>query len=92
VAYYEPRDCCINYTIYQYGDYRAYINAVYLRGAYFMREIRELIGNEAFFAALKTYAERHRDGFVTAQDFWNIIGEYTTEDLTPLRLRYFGGS
>ena len=91
VDYYKPRDCCVNFTIFQYGDVRAYINAVYLRGVYFMQELRELMGNEAFFAALKTYAKRHRGGFVTAQDFWDVIGEYSNEDLTPLRQRYFGG-
>ncbi|GAB4580005.1 MAG: M1 family metallopeptidase [Anaerolineales bacterium] len=92
VDYYEPRDCCVNFTVYQYGDLRAYINAVYLRGAYFMQELRALMGDEAFYAALNIYATRYRAGFVSAQDFWGVIGEYTTEDLMPLRLRYFGGS
>jgi len=89
---YDPRDCCVGDTIYQYGNPRAYINAVYLRGAYFVQDLRVLMGDDAFFAALKTYAERYRGGFVTAQDFWAVIGEYTQKDLTPLRLQYFGGS
>ncbi|MCB9136224.1 MAG: M1 family metallopeptidase [Anaerolineales bacterium] len=91
VDYYSPRDCCVNDTVYQYGDSRAYINAVYLRGAYFMQELRDTMGDEAFLAALKTYAQRYRYGFVTAKDFWDVIGEYTNEDLTILRQRYFGG-
>jgi hypothetical protein len=91
VDYYAPSDCCVNNTIYQYGDPRAYINAVYLRGAYFMEELRTTMGNDAFYAALKTYATRYRDSFATARDFWAVIGEHTTEDLTPIRQRYFGG-
>ncbi len=91
VDYYEPRACCVNDTIYQYGDSRAYINAVYLRGTYFMQDLRDTMGDAAFYAALITYAERYRNGFVTAQDFWAVIGEYTNEDLLPLRQRYFGG-
>lgn len=91
VDYYAPSECCVNDTIYQYGDPRAYINAVYLRGTYFMQELRDTMGDDAFYAALKTYAERYRDSFVTARDFWAVIGEYTTEDLTPIRQRYFGG-
>ncbi|NUM46537.1 MAG: hypothetical protein HUU38_17675 [Anaerolineales bacterium] len=91
VDYYAPRDCCVNATIYQYGDPRAYINAVYLRGAYFMQELRDIMGDTAFYAALQTYAQRYRDSFSTARDFWAIMGEYTTEDLTPIRQRYFGG-
>jgi aminopeptidase N len=57
-----------------------------------MQDLRDLMGDEAFFAALKTYADRNKGGFVTSQDFWTVIGEYTNEDLGPLRQNYFGGS
>ncbi|NJN43777.1 MAG: M1 family metallopeptidase [Anaerolineae bacterium] len=70
---YNPRDCCIDDSIYKYGDVRAYINAVYLRGAVFMQELRVLMGDEAFFAALRSYVESHEGGFVNGDDFWELM-------------------
>jgi hypothetical protein len=89
---YNPQDCCVGDSIYKYGDVRAYINAVYLRGALFMQELRDLMGDEAFFAALKSYAETHQGGFVTANDFWSLLGAFSEQDLTPLRQKYFADS
>ena len=44
--------CQLRY--YAIGGYPAYRDAVYLRGAQFLQELRDLIGDDAFFA--KDYA------------------------------------
>jgi hypothetical protein len=67
VNYYEPTGW-VNGSIYDYGGFRPYRDAVYLRGAQFLEELRALIGDEAFFAFLLDYAARY-DSKVSADFF-----------------------
>ena len=45
----------VNATIYIPGGYSAYRDAVYLNGAKFMQELRNLTRDDAFFARSKQY-------------------------------------
>ncbi len=81
----------INHSIYMYGDFRLYIDATYLRGALFLDELRVLMGEDAFLAALRDYAHQNRNQLVTADDFFAAIRSHTTADLTPLFAKYFWG-
>ncbi len=79
----------VNSDIYISGGYPAYRDAVYLRGAEFLQELRDLIGDEAFFAALKDYALTNTYRIATREDFFAAIARHSQEDLNPLLARYF---
>jgi aminopeptidase N len=88
VNYYEPGGY-VNRTIYEPGGYNAYLSSVYLNGAVFMEELRALIGEGAFFAFLQDYAAARADTLTTADDFFSLLQQHTSQDLTPLLDRYF---
>ena len=79
----------VNSDIYVSGGYPAYRDAVYLRGAAFLQELRDLIGDEAFFAALKDYALTNTFRIATREDFFAAVGRHSQKDLNPLLARYF---
>ena len=79
----------IDISIYFGGTLFEYRTIVYRNGALFLHELRETIGEEAFFSFLKDYVQRHRYEIVTADDFWGTLREHTDVDLTPLHNKYF---
>ena len=91
VEYYDPRGP-IDGSIYNPAGYRAYRDAVYLNGAKFLNELRLLIGDEAMFAFLKDYAGQMTDQIATGQDFFKILGEHTSADISVLTTKYFSNS
>jgi hypothetical protein len=88
VNYYEPVGW-VNGSIYDYGGFRPYRDAVYLRGAQFLEELRALVGDETFFAFLRDYAARYNAQQVAASDFFTLLGEHTSVDISTLRAEYF---
>ncbi|NMB91045.1 MAG: M1 family metallopeptidase, partial [Chloroflexi bacterium] len=60
----------VNSTIYDHKDYRPYVNAVYLRGAQFLRDLRRTVGDEAFFAFLQAYPQRYHGQIASGEDFF----------------------
>jgi hypothetical protein len=88
VDYYQPTGW-VNGSIYDYGGFRPYRDAVYLNGAKFLEELRSLIGDEAFFAFLKDYAGQMAHRQATAQDFFAILKEHTTVEVGELLSTYF---
>jgi hypothetical protein len=79
----------VNSEIYISGGYEFYRNAVYLRGAMFLQEIRDAVGEEAFFAALKDYAISNTYKITTSEDFFDALAKFSEVDLTPILARYF---
>ncbi|MEP7285129.1 MAG: M1 family aminopeptidase [Chloroflexota bacterium] len=65
--------------VYDFQNLRLYINAVYLRGALMLQEIRESIGDEAFFQWLRTYRTGQAGKIATVVDLWQAMspGDYT---------------
>jgi hypothetical protein len=88
VQRFEPQGW-LDSTIYDLPDFRSYVNAVYLRGALFLASLRVELGDEAFFAFLRDYANRNSGNLATSQSFFEILGEHSKEDLNELRDRYF---
>ncbi len=72
VDYYEPQGP-IDGGIYQYTSARAYRDAVYLRGAYFWRDMRETVGDAAFFAFLQRYRETLAGGISTPERLFAVL-------------------
>ncbi|WP_354643347.1 M1 family metallopeptidase [Kitasatospora camelliae] len=58
--------------------------AVYLRGAMFLQELRRTLGDPAFFELLHTWAERHRYGSVATCDLRQDAERIAGRDLGPL--------
>jgi hypothetical protein len=88
VNYYQPTGK-IDGRLYDFNGFRPYVNAVYLRGARFLEELRKTIGDEAFFAFLKDYAGRKALGLATREDFFRILADHTTADIQPVLDEYF---
>jgi hypothetical protein len=79
----------VNSEVYEYSQFRPYINAVYLRGARFLHELRQTMGDEAFLAFLKAYYQEGDKKLITREDFFRILGQYTSADLSSLLKQYF---
>ncbi|MGW7364431.1 M1 family metallopeptidase [Streptomyces sp. NPDC054841] len=57
---------------------------VYGRGPMVLHKIRQAVGDDAFFAILKGWAQTHRHGNVSTDDFIAYVEEESGEDLTDL--------
>ncbi len=79
----------IDALIYEFRDNRAYVDAVYRRGAQFVHELRQVMGDPAFFAFLQEYQRRFAFRLAKSQDFFSLVQEFTTADLVPLQEEYF---
>lgn len=92
VDFYEPQGA-INRSIYDFQSepqpYTAYRNTVYLNGAHFLEDLRQLIGDEVFFAFLKDYTTQNAQRIATTESFFKILKEHTQADLSPLMAKYF---
>ncbi len=79
----------IDNLVYVFRDNREYYDAVYRRGAQFMRDLRQTMGDPAFFGFLKDYTRIYAYQLATSRDFFTLVQEYTTADLVPLQEEYF---
>ncbi len=79
----------VNTSIYLDGGYDAYRDGVYLRGAIFIQAIRDAIGDDAFFAALKDYVATNEYENAKSDDFFAAIARHSDVDLTPILEKYF---
>jgi hypothetical protein len=79
----------IDQIIYVFRDNREYMDAVYRRGAQFMRDLREAMGDPAFFGFLAEYQRRYAYHLAESRDFFALVQEFTTADLVPLQEEYF---
>ncbi len=71
------------------GGYTAYRDAVYLNGAKFLKSLRELVGDEAFFAAVKQYAVENSYKIGSEVEFFKAIRANSAADLNPLLIQFF---
>lgn len=82
----------VDSTIYDFENIQPYINAVYLRGASFLHDLRALLGDDLFFELLQDYARRGSGTFVSSAAFFNLLDEHTTLDYGYLLDLYFSPS
>jgi aminopeptidase N len=92
VDYFEPQGK-IDLTVYdvqgEAESYRAYRDVVYLNGALFLEELRQLTGEQAFFAFLADYRQRYTYQLASGAGFFETLRQHTPVDLTPLIEKYF---
>ncbi|MBN8582147.1 MAG: hypothetical protein J0L96_15885 [Anaerolineae bacterium] len=91
VNYFKPTGY-VDATIYDYGSFRAYTNAVYFQGALFMDDLRELMGYGNFSKFIKAYATRFANGHATSADFFALARETISVNYDDLIAEYFSGS
>jgi hypothetical protein len=89
VDQYHPRGQ-IDRPIYAFMDGRTYLNAVYRRGALFIRDVRDRMGDDEFFAFLRDYYESQERQLSTAEDFFTTLNRHTDVDISSLLEEYFG--
>jgi hypothetical protein len=88
IHFHEPEGK-IDLSIYDYGGYLPFRNAVYLKGAMFLDELRKLVGDEPFFSFLRHYVEEYQDKIATGADFFVTLRQFTAEDISPLKESFF---
>lgn len=88
INYYEPQGF-VDGSIYNPLGYRAYRDAVYLNGALFLEDLRQQVGDQAFFAFLQDYVAQMSGRIATGDDFFDILKAHTDADLSPLFKTYF---
>jgi len=74
----------LNRTIYDFQRGTAYFDAVYRRGATFLRQLQELMGQDAYWQALRGYYAAHRFGIAQPQDFLRAMRAASPTDPMPL--------
>ncbi|MCC7446253.1 MAG: hypothetical protein IT324_02500 [Anaerolineae bacterium] len=74
--------------IYDFQNARLYINAVYLRGASMLQDIREAIGDEAFIKWLQAYAVNNTGTVAHLTDFWQAMSPDDYAKTAAIRTKY----
>lgn len=72
----------------EFSSGRLYINAVYLRGASMLQELRDVMGDRAFIAWLQTYTRENRDRIATWRDLWRAMSPADYARTEPIRWKY----
>lgn len=88
VDYFQPAGW-VNQRIYDYGGSYPYRDGVYLRGARFLDQLRQRMGDAVFMKFIKDYAVENADKMVTAQTFFDTLKRYSAVDITDLLKAYF---
>jgi hypothetical protein len=78
----------VDTAVYEYQNLREYINAVYLRGALMLQELREAIGDEAFFKWMRDYHEARNGKMATTTDFWKAMATSDYIKTEAIRAKY----
>ena len=79
-------------TVYEFASIREYVNAIYLRGARMLRDLREDLGTEMFFEWLAKYSEAGTGQIATGDLFWSLLTDEQTEWTRETREKYLGPS
>jgi hypothetical protein len=79
----------VDNTIYLPGGYEDYRDSVYLNGAHFMQDLRDTIGDDAFFGFIQDYVQTYRYKIAGSANFWSLLEQHTDADLSPLIEEYF---
>jgi aminopeptidase N len=85
---FEPKGR-VDTSIYGGGKFRPYVNAVYLRGAHFLEDLRGRMGDEAYFAFMRDYLAQMSGGIATKENFLTILRQHTSTDVSDIIAEYF---
>lgn len=79
----------IDIPVYDGQNDDAYKQTVYFNGAHFFQDLRNRIGDDAFFAFLRDYFSQSRGRIATREDFFRILDEHTDADYSDIVNGYF---
>ena len=79
----------LNQSYSDFPNSNAYARTVYTRGGEFLLTLRNTMGDEAFYAAVREIYEKYRFEEVNTEQVLDIFKSYTEEDLTGLYKYYF---
>ena len=79
----------IDIPVYNGQNDDTYKQIVYFNGAHFLEELRQRIGDEAFFAFLQDYYVQEKGRIVSGNDFFRILEAHTDTDFTDIVRAYF---
>jgi hypothetical protein len=79
----------VDSPIYDFSEFYPYRNAIYLRGAMFLGDLRQAMGDQAFFDFLRAYLALNSGRQATTQGFFELLSQSTTVDLSGLINTYF---
>jgi hypothetical protein len=88
ITFHNPQGKIDN-PVSTYGGFTPYTNATYRRGALFLHDLRERMGDEAFFAFLQDYYIQMTGKRATPDDFFRILAEHNATDISDLLSEYF---
>jgi len=86
--YYDPT-VKMDISVYEGTGFQPYTNATYFVGAHFIQDLRARIGDETFFDFLQDYATQMDGKIATPQDFFAILRQHTSTDISDLIATYF---
>lgn len=81
----------VDTPVYAFQAVRPYINAVYLRGALMMQDLRETLGDDVFFAWLEQYAAGMTQQIAYPKDFWGVLTPEQYAQTQSVRQTYLQG-
>lgn len=79
----------VNSTVYDFPDDGAYFGVVYRRGARFLDELRQTMGDGPFEEALRDVVATYADRLATPRAVLDLFQRHTEANLNPLISRYF---
>ncbi|MBK9780762.1 MAG: M1 family metallopeptidase [Anaerolineales bacterium] len=88
IDFFDPQGK-IDIPIYEGQNADTYKAIVYFNGAHFLKDLRERIGDEAFFAFLQDYYSQEKNGIATSDDFFRILNEHTNVNYSDIVHAYF---
>jgi hypothetical protein len=88
IDFFEPKGF-IDIPVYDGQNDDNYKHTVYFNGAHFLQDLRQRIGDEAFWAFLQDYFAQSKGRIVTREDFFCILDEHTDVDYSDIVRAYF---
>jgi hypothetical protein len=88
IDFFEPKGF-IDISVYDGQNDDNYKHTVYFNGAHFLQDLRQRIGDEAFFAFLQDYYLQNRGKIASTDDFFRILDEHTDVDYSDIVRGYF---
>src|SRR5258708_22138725 len=78
----------VDSSIYDFQNLRSYLNAVYLRGALMLQDLRTALGDEQFFAWIRNYLHARQGKLATTVDFLQALSPADYIKTGPVRAKY----
>ena len=72
---------CVDLPVYQFTEFRDYVDSVYLRGARMLHALRLRMGNQNFEEALRELQTGSLGGVITANDIYRIFQSHSSVPL-----------